>query len=172
MVYTSIPTTTVRGFVVNTYTALNLDIDIMFASKDIAANYKSTASKNYYYEDQNGDTYKSKAYRCRLRGLSLIPGKKVPSRKVLDKIQKKLNEQRDWVLLKISDIDSYNRILVDIIDPISKVSLNDYIISNFPEIYQKYTHHQPYYQRKNTFKCDFGWKKRSSPSIPYYWNPL
>src|SRR5688572_24916131 len=107
MVYRLLPTTNAKGFVVNAHTPLNLDIDILFQDEKTADMYKSTASKSYFFEDDNGDTHKSRAYRCRLRGLSLIPGKKVPARRVLDKIQKKLNEQRDWVLLRIADIDSY-----------------------------------------------------------------
>jgi len=148
MGYIKLPELKVWGFVVNAYSALNLDIDIMFDDEKSAALYTQSSSKSYYFEDKDGDTYRSKAYRCRLVGLSLIPGKKFPSRKVLDTLQKKIHEQRDWVILKISDIDSYNRILVEIIDPLSKNSINDYIIVKFPEVYRKYSFHN--YQ--NSFK--------------------
>ena len=139
MGYRKLPELKVWGFVVNAYSALNLDIDIMFEDENAANVYKDSSSKIYYFEDNDGNTYQSKAYRCRLVGLSLIPGKKLPSRKVLDTLQKKIHEQRDWVILKISDIDSYNRILVDIIDPLSKISINNYIIKKFPGVYRKFS---------------------------------
>ena len=150
MGYKKLPETKTWGFVVNAHSTLNLDIDIIFKNEQLIDQYKYSASKPYHFEGDDGFTYQSKAYRCRLRGLSLIPGKKTTSRKVLDKLQKKIHEQRDWVILKISDIDSYDRILVDIIDPISHKSLNDYIISSFPDIYQRYPY-KTTYKRYNRY---------------------
>jgi len=169
MGYRTFPPITTYGFVVKVHTPLNLDIDITLP-KDQAEKYlKASMYKLYKFDDEKGDVYSSRAFRCRLKGLS--PKKEMnnyDTRMVIDYIQKKLGEQRNWVGMTVGDVDSYKRILVTIYDPITKVNINDMIINKFPHIYttyeKQYTQYKPRYTYPQFKRYDqpIKWRVRES----------
>jgi len=135
----------IRGYVVNIHDATNFDIDLTI-NPSILYNYKDVICDTYTYSDytlhdigsidpKKLPTKVGTTYRCRLRGIGV--------RKIVSKAQysksyqmcndiKKLIDRADgWIICTISDIDIYNRILIDVIIHIPNgiINLRDFILN-------------------------------------------
>lgn len=136
----------VIGFVVNVHDPTNFDIDLELPI-DIANKYDDVISNTYTYqqlpinfsEGDLNDIYSSpyligKTYRCRLRGVGInqLPPSinSWKTNEMCNEIKKIIDQTDGWVICNISDIDVYQRLLIDIIVPTQKrnVNLKDYLL--------------------------------------------
>jgi hypothetical protein len=149
----------VIGFVVNVHNATNYDIDLILP-QPIYDKYKTVIINKYSYNEVDDDlniknnVKSGSTYRCRLKGIGinydnyhLNPTSNLSSSEgTLSKVSptahlnnysltidiKQLIDRTDgWVLCKISDIDVYKRLLVEIIVPTSTddINLKDLILN-------------------------------------------
>lgn len=135
-----------RGYVINVYDPVNYDIDIHF-DPDTNNKYKDVF-KSYYTcisldskDTENRLPLQRPAYRCRVKGISMerrdINEKTV--RNATNDINKKIYLFNGWVDCYVNDIDYYNRILVELYDPITGESLTDDIFyQKYPELFSQY----------------------------------
>lgn len=142
----------VAGFIVNAFDEINYDIHIYFP-KDVEKIYENKViTNNYSYISNSGEegerVQTSKAYRCRLKGIKI--DKNNSNNKIYKKVTSLVLNFRcrcnNWVFLKISDIDIYKRMLVELIDPITKKSLNEALLDKeFYPTYSKYLAGRSYF---------------------------
>ena len=129
------------GFIVNTYDALNYDIDLNINPEDLK-NYKNVIVNDYIYKTVLTDGTLSsektaKCYRCRLRGIE--KNTETYNRNILMKytqcVKKIIDRMDGWVLCYISGVDIFNRILIDIYINGKKDSLDlcNYILNKSKE---------------------------------------
>lgn len=136
----------VRGFVVNIQDATNFDIDLD-VSADIHERYREVISNHYTYKDMPPDYYSrpdlAKAmalppkvgttYRCRLKGIGINPNNESwRVTKAFCEVIKLLNRSDYWVTCTLSDIDVYERLLVDIYVHTASgvINLCDYLLNH------------------------------------------
>ena len=121
----------VVGFVVNIHDATNFDIDLQLTTK-MQNKYSNAITNNYTYNDlgneylTNPSTTMNKTlvpqtgttYRCRLRGIGI---NRLPSNVHIYKshiitadIKQLIDRTDNWISCTLSDIDVYQRLLVDI----------------------------------------------------------
>lgn len=121
----------VRGFIVNIHDAANFDIDLNIIP-ELHERYHNVISNQYTYQDLSPDFFDDPSfsqlkitpevgttYRCRLKGIGinqLPPNEYTWKSNELCVDVKKLIDRTDcWVICNLSDIDVYQRLLVDII---------------------------------------------------------
>ena len=121
----------VVGYVVNVHDALNYDIDL-YLPDEIRSRYLNAKHKDernvvilnkYSYVDvDDNDVNKDRlTYRCRLKGIGLKCHKSYKlQRNAHIEMMRRIDRQNGWVYVTVSDIDIYQRILVNLYDPISK----------------------------------------------------
>lgn len=161
--------TNVKGFVVNIHDAANFDIDLDIPHH-LLYNYSSVVYNKYTYQDLGSDLTsvsvnndelnshnepleilsrkkEGKAYRCRLRGIGINQNNisKNPTFNSLWSIRVKqlIDENNGWITCDITDIDIYDRLLVDIyVDGYGekKLNLRDFLLekSKDQDIYYSY----------------------------------
>lgn len=161
------PTRGVKGFVVNIHDTTNFDIDLCFDSVDsveVAQKYSQVVSNEYEYYVVNTfeDTKETKgtngtkdpiiktgrAYRCRLRGLGVnrcsIGGKVRRNNKFMYIIRNFIDSSDGWITCTISDIDVYQRLLVDMYVNLpdgNLINIADYLLETDQEgLYYQYDH--------------------------------
>ena len=119
------------GFVVNIHDAMNFDIDLQL-TKEIKHKYDNVITNEYTYNDL-GDSYLTNpnnvmneplipkigtTYRCRLRGIGIdqLSSKSQSLKFYLTTVDVKqlLDRTDNWISCTLSDIDIYQRLLVDI----------------------------------------------------------
>jgi len=132
------------GFIVNVHDQINFDIDLNLNSK-IKNRYSRVIINEYCYTDPSSEGIRrGLTYRCRLRGVSLDSKDKYS--KMLQEsrinILRKIDRQNGWAICTVSDVDIYNRILVDLYDPITGESINEYLLTQYKEIYRPYNGHR------------------------------
>lgn len=140
------------GFIVNIYDGINFDIDLHIP-KDMINNYSTVITDNYTYKNLsceyfiNGDldsnNFEGIVYRCHLRGIGINKNtNNIHKVNLLTNYVKKIIDKSDgWVICNISDIDVYNRLLVDIIIPESMNDLKHLILKTqdyFDPVYKEY----------------------------------
>lgn len=115
------------GYVVNVYNLLNYDIDLPLDD------YKNIIMNQYTYQCVHDDIHlgqmiTSQSYRCRLNGL-LIADKNNKKKKhsYTYEINKLINLVDGWVQCHVVGVDIFNRLLVDIIIPVSQINHKDYL---------------------------------------------
>jgi hypothetical protein len=161
----------VVGFVVNIYDAINMDIDLFFSSSQIQK-YKNAITVTYKYKDyvskenkppglnvsqRTGQqekvfTYpeiqRGLAYRCRLKGIQPKHGATNAEKELLHYRAKKdmkyiIDRTNGWVLCTISKMDTYNRLLIDLLDPglypKYHFSYIQILLHKYPVIFTKYS---------------------------------
>jgi hypothetical protein len=126
------------GYIVNVNDALNYDIDL-FLPAEISSLYSSVIRDDYYFkslsleyftngEFDNNEINRSSYHKCRLK--SVIKNKN--NRKTLNNEVKKLIDRVDgWIYYTISDIDIYQRLIIDIelfFNDESQMNLSQYIL--------------------------------------------
>lgn len=144
--YTHYPDTTiVVGYIVNVHDPFNYDIDLLF-SNDYRRRYSRVVNNNYKYTRMvNGKEieYEGTAYRCRIRGIGIV--RDVPNKynqiayEAHNELTKKFNRQNGWILCIASDVDIYNRLLVDIFDPVTGENISNILLrQNYRPLFQPY----------------------------------
>ena len=119
---------TFLAFIVGIRDALNLHLDIHWP-KEVEARYSSAIS--YPYEmvsEEYGATIQTrKAYCCHLRGVEIInptPDEFHNMKEAYIYTSTKDHLSNGWVLVSVSDIDVYKRVLVNIFDIVDRESIN------------------------------------------------
>jgi len=134
----------IKGFVVNIHDAANFDIDFNFNS-ELSTKYQNVITNQYIYQNYSMDLISdfkkiriepksSITYRCRLRGIGInqknttntINGNKLMKKYV----EQLINRVDGWIVCVLSDIDVYQRLLVDIIINVKSgpINLKEYIL--------------------------------------------
>lgn len=107
----------IEGFVVNTYDALNYDIDFPYIDKH-DKRLKNIIANHYAYKNMNDLTIniQSQSYRCRLNGIEI--NSKTYNRKQIKlysyDVKKMIDRYDGQILLSIRGCDIFNRLLIDI----------------------------------------------------------
>lgn len=146
------------GHVINVHDSLNLDIDIILDKEDMNT-CASVICDNYSYQDANDSEMKEGlAYRCRLKGLAhqVLKTKTQDTYKQRYVRTKKnygagkwskdahltmirlIDRFNGWILLKIHNIDVYNRLIVSLYDPITKEDLRGILVKKYPHSFVQY----------------------------------
>lgn len=137
----------VKGFVVNVHDATNFDIafDIL---PEIHERYQDVISNQYTYQDLGEDflinpdmnrLIESKhkigtTYRCRLKGIGINQSSSSSyiwkSNQMCIEVKKIFDRSDGWIICTLSDIDIYQRLLVDIYIYMSNevINLCEYIL--------------------------------------------
>lgn len=137
----------VKGFVVNVHGPTDFDIDLDIP-KNLLINYSSVISHVYTYKDitksyefpknnilSNSGNREGIAYRCRLRGIGVKKKENNcynwKSNQLAFEIKHLIDRTDNWVVCTITDIDVYQRLLIDItIDTINgPINLTDYLLN-------------------------------------------
>lgn len=137
----------ITGFIVNVHDATNFDIDLEI-SPELYDRYRDVISNQYTYQDlgqdflENPDLNRLKikpivgtTYRCRLRGVGInqLPNSDHTYKNNIMCVEvKQLIDRSDgWVNCTLSDIDVYQRLLVDIEISTGNgvINLRDYLLN-------------------------------------------
>jgi len=111
---------------------LNLHLDIYFPS-DIEERYKKSHNYDYTFvsEELGPEPQKRRAYHCHLKGIEItVKDNDFSNAKdAVALVMKRVNSANGWVLVMVSDIDVYGRILVEVYDVITRQSLNKELLN-------------------------------------------
>ena len=137
----------IKGFVVNVHGPTDFDIDFDLP-EDLLKKYDNVISHKYTYKDidlnykfpsdnvlSHSQDKEGKAYRCRLRriGLKRTDNKAFmwKSNQLLTEIKHLIDRTDGWVRCNLSDIDVYQRLLIDIIIETltGPINLTDYLLN-------------------------------------------
>jgi len=114
---------TVLGYVVNVYSALNYDIHL-----DLPSSFPTEGMEmcTYTYTEDSAHIETGMTCRCRLVGI--LRRKTVSNYEEYHAstrmVTQRLNRLNSWVLVRVYGFDKYHRLLVELIDFISGVSIN------------------------------------------------
>lgn len=141
----------VLGFVVNIHDIINFDLDLDIFD-NVAYKYEEVVTSEYVYTDLGPDLnntdpnrqYLGYTYRCRLRGIGInhqsLEKHSIDNLMLSIRIKQMIDSCEGWIIVTLSDIDIYKRLLVDIYVPLSReyinmLDLGDYIIKpNNPHV--------------------------------------
>ncbi len=121
----------IGGFVVNTYDALNYDIDFPCVSKH-DKRLENIIVNEYSYKNMDDLTVniKSYTYRCRLNGIEI--NSKTYNRKQIKhysyEIKKMIDRYDGQILLTIRGCDIFNRLLIDMYISPEKINLCQFLL--------------------------------------------
>jgi len=144
----------VPGFVVNVHDAINFDIDLTLTTQQLHR-FSRVIHNEYQYKEESGDCKVGRAFRCRLKGIQLSNSyahrNKSRSQTMMSKATKTMKRMIDrsngWIICVVSEVDVYNRLLVDLIDPglfpEKYVSYRDILLSQYSKLFSKYV---PYHE--------------------------
>lgn len=136
------------GFIVNVHDATNFDIDLEMPP-ELHEKYRDVISNQYTYQDLNIDFLENPnlnstteitpkigtTYRCRLRGVGINQLAQNlhtwKSNQMCVEVKQLIDRTDGWITCTLSDIDVYQRLLVDIVINTSKgpINLRDYLLS-------------------------------------------
>lgn len=142
----------VLGFIVNIHDATNFDIDLNMPLEQHRL-YKGVISNEYTYQDLDEDYFenpnhtrfikinpkKGLTYRCRLKGVGInqltSPFDLWKANQMCIEIKQLIDRSDGWVICNLSDIDVYQRMLVDIIIHTSSgfINLRNYILTRMKQ---------------------------------------
>jgi len=111
---------------------LNFHLDIYWPS-DMKQRYDSTIHYDYTFisEELEPGIYVRPAYSCHIRGVEIIQTDSddfTNMKEAYILISKRILRSGGWVLVSVSDIDVYRRILVNIFDVVSRKSINQELL--------------------------------------------
>ena len=138
----------ITGFIVNVHDATNFDIDLEIPG-ELHERYRDVISNQYTYQDlgddflENPDLNRTNqitprvgtTYRCRLRGVGInqlsANTHTWKSNQMCIEIKQLIDRTDGWITCTLSDIDVYQRLLVDIIINTCQgpINLRDYLLS-------------------------------------------
>lgn len=138
--------TEIIGFIVNIHDATNFDIDFGIPL-ELHEKYCNVISNQYTYQDLGNEIFENPdlskleivpeigiTYRCRLRGVGInqLPSSTHISKNnsMTNKVKQIIDQVDGWVMCTLSDIDVYQRLLVDIIIHTNTGTINlcDYLL--------------------------------------------
>lgn len=142
----------VMGFIVNIHDATNFDIDLDISS-ELNKQYKNVISNEYTYQDLDDSYFKDPnstkliklnpkngiTYRCRLKGIGIHQLNSSldiwKANQMCVEIKQLIDRTDGWIICNLSDIDVYQRMLVDIIINTSSgfINLKNYILTRMKE---------------------------------------
>src|SRR3989337_2052689 len=111
----------IKGYVVNTYDALNHDIDFPFIPSSYSKILNNVISNTYSYKhiSRTGELSKEltgKSYRCRLNGIEM--NDRYFDRKVVkhytNNVKKLIDRVDGWIECTFKGVDMFNRLLLNI----------------------------------------------------------
>jgi len=115
------------GYVVNVWDSLNYQIDL----PNLDENIKYNVHQDTYTYQENGMIYDANVYRCRIRNIKRITSQNKNKIKELEtEMENRINKLNGWVLVKPFHIDIYNRLIVDIYDPITLENFYDILLKH------------------------------------------
>jgi hypothetical protein len=138
----------VSGFIVNVHDATNFDIDLDI-SLNLHDKYQDVISNQYTYQDLGSDFIENPdltrlntimhkigtTYRCRLRGVGinqLAPSiHRWKSNQICFDIKQLIDRSDGWIICTLSDVDVYQRLLVDIVVNTcgGPINIRDYLLT-------------------------------------------
>ena len=127
----------------------SVNYDVHFLSDKFPhSRYKNVTSSECVYSMMDAKTFKlgprkfGKVYRVRLRGIVVANGKcRAPSalaRKAGASIDRWVNRCGGILLAKVHQSDHYNRMMIELFDPITKSSFTKVLLETYPTVYQPY----------------------------------
>lgn len=135
------PHTSYLAYVVAIRDPLNFHLDIYWPD-DIAERYSTSLKYDYTFvsEELGSEVHVRPAYSCHLRGVEIVStvnGDTQPNialhtanmKEAYILMSKRILRSGGWVLVSVSDIDVYRRILVNIFDVVTRQSLNQELLS-------------------------------------------
>lgn len=141
------------AYVVQVHNAVNFDLDLENLPQDLLDGIEP---KKYAYvekEEDRSDLYKhrdGRVYRCRVQHLSRVPGSTQQDFNEAQRhIVRRIDKLDGWIYVRPVmnsatrglALDSYDRILVDIFDPLTSENIAEWILATFPGVIQRYTPH-------------------------------
>lgn len=123
------------GFVVNIFNTLNYDIDLGVTDPGCGP----IDTNHYTYQDECTNTEKTGlTHRCRLTGiLRKINGTQDGYVQSMRSVVHHINRLNGWVIVRTFGTDKYRRLLVELVDPISGVSINQMLVE-MDQVYVPY----------------------------------
>ena len=124
----------IAGFVVNTYDALNYDIDLPSLDKNSKL-LEHIITNGYGYKNivnnELSDVIYSQSYRCRLNGIEI--NSRTYNRKQIKQysyeVKKMIDRYDGQIWLTIKGIDIFNRLLIDIYVSPQQFNLCDWLLA-------------------------------------------
>lgn len=141
------------GFVVNVFNAVNYDIDIFNGEPENDTDYHGV----YTFDDGEGIISRGKTYRCRMYGVLKRrgSGRNDEANRVMNIIKHIINKTNGWVMVKYFGRDKFDRILVELYNPINGECFNE-VVRNYNNIYFPYSdkseNENTYSRKYNAFK--------------------
>lgn len=127
--YQKLPTVkeTYLAYVVAIRDPLNLHLDIYWPP-EIAERYISALHYEYTFisEELDKTVYTRNAYSCHLRGIEIADDSNMKEAYI--EVSKNIIRTSGWVLVSVSDIDIYRRILVNVFEVVSRKSINSALL--------------------------------------------
>jgi hypothetical protein len=123
------------AYVVAIKDPLNFHLDIYWP-EDIAERYALSLKYKYTFisEELGPEIHNRPAYSCHLKGVEIVSAEDITVHTANMKeayilMSKRILRSGGWVLVSVSDIDIYRRILVNIFDVVTRQSLNQELLS-------------------------------------------
>jgi hypothetical protein len=117
----------------NIYDAINFDIGL----EEIT--FRGILSEKYTYK-QEGEENTGTSYRCRLKGLEYRPNVKYTpeyKRSKMDVVQL-IDRLNGWMVCRWFSVDTYKRLIIQLVNPVTEENLAVYLLDKFPDIFQRY----------------------------------
>lgn len=139
----------IKGYVVNIHDAINFDIDLDL-DNNLKQKYKNVIQNKYSYKKLNQNIIfnldleqinylnliKSNTYRCRLRGIGINQYSKNNFNNTNHQnyimtilVKKIINMSNGWIICHLTDIDIYQRLLIDIYIPNMNINLSSFLLN-------------------------------------------
>lgn len=120
---------TFLAYVVAIRDPLNLHLDIYWP-KEFDERYNSVIKYEYTFisEELEEKIYTRNAFLCHLRGIEINSADFSHMRETYIEISKRILRSGGWVLVSVSDVDIYKRILVNIFDVTTRQSINNNLL--------------------------------------------
>lgn len=124
---------TYLAYVVAVRDPLNFHLDIYWPP-EIGERYSTAIRYDYTFvsEELDPSVHVRPAYSCHLRGVEIIqtaPNDFNNMKEAYILMSKRIMRSGGWVLVSVSDIDVYRRILVNVFDVITRKSLNQELLT-------------------------------------------
>jgi hypothetical protein len=124
-----------------------MDVDIHLPADQLSA-YANCITNHYIYRVVDLDTLtlgpelQGTTYRCRVKGVVVRECKSKHARRSLNRA---LRETMCWIRrtsgyfnCEVSDVDTYNRLLIELFDPVTGQSLTEHMLKTYPWLFSAY----------------------------------
>ena len=144
---------TVPGYIVNVHDAINFDIDL-FLTPQQRVQYRHVITNEYQYKEESSteEVKIGKVYRCRLKGIQVSDHASRKTKSELYVASQDIIQMTDrsngWIICVIDSVDVYNRLLVDLLDPVTCESLKDFLFHQYESLFTEYIPHIPEEKRR------------------------